>query len=145
MHIFSSNILCTQVKLRKVIIKMHTKSSKIKVASKNLHVLCVVKLILGLLYILSELDYVHSPIKIAQSWNVFVCDFVEHQVGPTRIISILVWSFHQVWRFNFWQFQFSWSFNQWKPSLELIFKSKWQRGYIVYLAFSFVDHKYLIC
>ncbi len=145
MHIFSSNILCTQVKLGKVIIKMHTKSSKIKVASKNLHALCVVKLILGLLYILSMLDYVHALIKIAQSWNVFVCDFVEHQVRPTRIISTLLWSFHRVWRFDFWWFQFSWNFNQWKLSLELIFKSKWQRVYIVYLAFSFFDHKYLIC
>jgi hypothetical protein len=87
---FSSDILCTQLKLGKVIIKRHTKSSKIKVASKNLHALRVVKLILGLLYILPEFDYVHAPIIIAQSQNVFVCDFVEHQVGPTRIISTLV-------------------------------------------------------
>jgi hypothetical protein len=90
MHIYSSNILCTQVKLGKVIIKMHTKSSKIKVAFKNLHALCVVKLILGLLYSLPVLDYVHALIKIAQSRNVFMCDFVEHQVGPTRIISTLL-------------------------------------------------------
>jgi len=89
MHIFSSNIVCTRVKLGKVIIKMHTKSSKIKVAFKNLHVLCVVKLILGLLYIFPVLDYVHALIKIAQSRNVFVCDFVEHQVGPTKIILTL--------------------------------------------------------
>jgi hypothetical protein len=92
-HIFSSNILCTQMKLEKVIIKVHTKSSKIKVASKNFHALCVVRLIFGFLYILPMLECAHALIKIVQSRNVFVCDFVEYQVGQQRIILVLFWSF----------------------------------------------------
>jgi hypothetical protein len=73
------------MKLEKVIIKVHTKSSKIKVASKNFHALCVVRLILGFMYILSMLKCVHALIKIIQSQNVFVCDFVEYQVGQQEL------------------------------------------------------------
>jgi hypothetical protein len=87
---FSLNVLCPQVKLGKVIIKMHTKSSKIKVAFKNLHALLVVRLTLWFLYILPMLECVHALIKIAQSPVVVVCDFVEYQFGLTRIILALL-------------------------------------------------------
>ncbi len=73
------------MKLGKLIIKAHTKSSKIEVASKNFHALRVVRLILGFLYILPMLECVHALIKNVQSRNVFVCDFVEYQVGQREL------------------------------------------------------------
>ncbi len=52
------------MKLGKLIIKMHTKRSKIKVASKNFHALCVVRLPLWFLYIVPMLEFVHALIKL---------------------------------------------------------------------------------
>jgi hypothetical protein len=60
-----------------LIVKMHTKSPKRGISSKNLSVLCDVELILGLLCLLPLLDCVHKLIKIVQGRYVFVCDLVE--------------------------------------------------------------------
>jgi hypothetical protein len=47
------------------IVKMHVESSKSEVGFKNLHVLCDVKLILGLPFICPMLKCVHAQLKIA--------------------------------------------------------------------------------
>jgi hypothetical protein len=59
---------------------MHIKSSKNEVILKNLNVLCNIKFILGLPCILPMFECVHALIKIAQHWNVFVCDFVAKSI-----------------------------------------------------------------
>jgi hypothetical protein len=55
-----------------LIVKMHVESSKSEVVSKNFHVICDVKLILGLPFIWPMLKCVHVLIKIAQSEDVFM-------------------------------------------------------------------------
>jgi hypothetical protein len=47
-----------------LIVKMHVESSKSEVTSKNLHVLCDVKLIIGFPFI-CPMKCVHALIKIA--------------------------------------------------------------------------------
>ncbi len=60
-----------------LIVKMHAKSPKNDIANKNLNVLCDMELILGLPYLFPLLEGVHKLIKIAQGWDVFVCNLVE--------------------------------------------------------------------
>jgi len=78
------------MKLGKVIIKLHTKSLKIKVASKNFHALCVVRLILGFMYILPMLECVHALIKIVQSQNVFYVSLWNIKLTNKNYISFIM-------------------------------------------------------
>lgn len=59
------------------IVKMHAKSAKSNVVGKNLNVFCDVELILGLSRILLLLETMHTFIKITQSRDFFVYDFVK--------------------------------------------------------------------
>jgi len=63
---------------------MYAENSKSDATLKNLNFLCDVEFILGLPCILLMFKCVHALIKIAQSNDVFMCDFVGFcQTGPT--------------------------------------------------------------
>jgi hypothetical protein len=74
------------------IVKMDIKSSKNEIILKNLNAFCNIKFILGLPCILPMFECVRAFIKIAQYWNVFVCDFVAkiHQTSPIRVILVVL-------------------------------------------------------
>jgi hypothetical protein len=63
---------CMYVEYHLLIVKMHVESSKSEVLSKNLHVLCDVKLIFGFPFIRPMLKCVHALIKFAQSQDVYM-------------------------------------------------------------------------
>jgi hypothetical protein len=60
-----------------LMVKMHAKSQWNDVAWKNQNSLCDVEVILGLPCILLLLECFHVLIKVTQSRDVFVCNFVE--------------------------------------------------------------------
>jgi len=66
------------------IVKMDIKSSNNEVILKNLNALCNIKFILELPCILPMFECVCALIKIAQHWNVFVCDFVAKSIKLTQ-------------------------------------------------------------
>ncbi len=57
--------------------KMHVESPKSDIANKNLSALCDMELILGFPCLLPLLECVYKFIKIAQGWDVYVCNLVE--------------------------------------------------------------------
>ncbi len=57
--------------------KMHANASGSNTITKNMNLLFDLELILGLHAILLLLDFVHTFIKLAQSHDVFVCDFID--------------------------------------------------------------------
>jgi hypothetical protein len=59
------------------IVKMHARSAKSNVVGKILNVFCDVELNLGLSCIFTLLETMHRFIKISQSRDFFVCDFVK--------------------------------------------------------------------
>jgi hypothetical protein len=56
---------------------MYVDAPKTNIATENLSLLCDLKLIMGLHAILPLLDFGHALIKLAQSCDVFVCDFID--------------------------------------------------------------------
>jgi hypothetical protein len=56
---------------------MHDDVLRNNATTKNLSLLCDLKLIFGLHAILPLFDYVPTLIKFAHSHNVFVCDFID--------------------------------------------------------------------
>ena len=57
--------------------KMHVDAPKSKFAREDLEGLCNIEVLLDLLCILPILEVVRSLIKIAQKWDIFLCDFIE--------------------------------------------------------------------
>jgi hypothetical protein len=57
--------------------KMHVDSPQNNIVNDNLSLLCDLEPILGLHTILPLLDYVHVLNKLAQSWDIFMCDFID--------------------------------------------------------------------
>ncbi len=60
-----------------LIAKMHVDSPQNNIVNDNLSLLCNLEPILGLHTILPLLDRVHDLIKLAQSWDIFMCDFID--------------------------------------------------------------------
>ncbi len=60
-----------------LIAKMHVDSPQNNIVNDNLNLLCDLEPILGLHTILPLLDCVYVLIKLAQSWDIFMCDFIE--------------------------------------------------------------------
>jgi len=57
--------------------KMHVDASRNNTTIENLSLLCDLELILRLHAILSFLNSIHTLIKLTQSHDVFVCDFID--------------------------------------------------------------------
>jgi hypothetical protein len=55
----------------------HVDASRNNTTTKNLSLLCDLELILGLHAVLSFLNSMHTLIKLAQSHDVFICDFID--------------------------------------------------------------------
>jgi len=59
---------------------MYANAPKNNIAIKNLSLLCDLELIMGLHAIVPLLDFVHVLIKLAQSYDVFICNFIDAMV-----------------------------------------------------------------
>jgi hypothetical protein len=59
---------------------MYANAPKNNIAIKNLSLLCDLELIMGLHAIVPLLDFVHVLIKLAQSCDVFICNFIDAMV-----------------------------------------------------------------
>lgn len=57
--------------------KMHVNASRSNTTTKNLNLFCYLELILGLHVVMSFKNSIHTLIKLAQSDDVFVCDFID--------------------------------------------------------------------
>jgi hypothetical protein len=57
--------------------KMHVDASRNNTTTENLNLICDLELILVLHAVLPFLNSMHTLIKLAQSHNVFVCDFID--------------------------------------------------------------------
>lgn len=62
---------------KSLVVKMYTDAPKNKPTQKNLDLRCHLELVLGLSYILPMLEVVHTLIKYAQRWDVFICEFLD--------------------------------------------------------------------
>jgi hypothetical protein len=62
---------------KSLVIKMYMDASKSKHVWNNLDLLCDLELVLGLPCILPMLEVVHTLIKYAQRWDVFICEFLD--------------------------------------------------------------------
>jgi hypothetical protein len=62
---------------KSLVIKMYMDASKSKHVRNNLDLLCDLELVLGLPCILPMLEVVHTLIKYAQRWDVFICEFLD--------------------------------------------------------------------
>ncbi len=60
-----------------LIAQMHVDSLQNNIVNDNLNLLCDLEPNLGLHTILPLLDCVHVLIKLAQSWDIFMCDFID--------------------------------------------------------------------
>jgi hypothetical protein len=61
---------------KSLIVKMHFDLHKSKFACDNLELFCDLELILDLQCVMMTLEVVHSLIKYAQCWDVFIMDFL---------------------------------------------------------------------
>lgn len=57
--------------------KMHVNVSRNNIVAINLSLFCDLELIIGLHVILPFLDFMHTLVKLTQSCDVFVCEFVD--------------------------------------------------------------------
>ncbi len=65
------------VEYKSLVVKMYMDAPKSKHAQDNLDFLCDLELVIGLPCILPMLEVVHTLIKYAQRWNVFICEFLD--------------------------------------------------------------------
>jgi hypothetical protein len=68
---------CVMEQYRPFIAMMHDDGLHNNITTKNLSLLCDLKLIFGLHTILPLLDYMTTLIKFVQSCNIFVCVFID--------------------------------------------------------------------
>jgi len=62
---------------KSLVVKMYIDAPKNKTIQKNLDFLCDLELVLGPPCILPMLEAVHTLIKYAQRWDVFICEFLD--------------------------------------------------------------------
>ncbi len=127
-----------------LIVKMHVKSPINDIASKNLNVLCDVELILGLPCLLPLLKCVHKLIKIAQDYDVFVCDIVEVvKLAQLELYGMYCYSFTKFEDVDFDDFNAIGNLTNATMSMRWFFDLNGRKD-AKYLAFIFSKHKYFI-